>query len=270
MSNPMNKYFYYLNSILTLLGGVENPINTVQTFLGLKPASAQTIRLRKTQLKFSVRGTMDIWSVKETLLDHLYEKYGTPVQDGWNIVDIGGGIGEFTVLAAAGRPAARVAAFEPFPQSFALLKKNLAQNGLKQVRIFPDAIGAEKGQISLDVSGGEPLMIQSGRKETLKSAKTITVNCITLENALDRLKFPTCQLLKLDCEGAEYQILMDVAPNVLKRIERIIMEYHDNAGQRTHKDLEVYLVSQGFRVKSVPNVVHDNLGYLYAEKISSQ
>jgi len=266
MPNPIQKYAYYVGSILTLLGGIQNPVNTVLTFLKVKPAGVQTIQLAKSRLQFKVRGTMDIWSVKETLLDRFYEKYGTPVQDGWNILDIGGGIGEFTIFAAAGQPAARVAAFEPFPESFQLLKKNLALNGLGHVQIFTDAIGAQNGQISLDISGGEPLMIQSGQQETLKSSNTISVNCITLENALDRLAFSTCHLLKLDCEGAEYQILMDAAPQVLERIQRIVMEYHDNPGQRTHKDLEVYLASQGFQVKSVPNVVHNHLGYLYAAK----
>lgn len=265
MPDPIRKYSYYLGSIFHLLTGIENPLRTIQTFLRIGSTGRQTIRLAQSKLVFSVRGTMDIWSVKETFLDRFYEKYGAAVQDGWKIIDIGGGIGEFTIFAAAGRPAAQVAAFEPFPESFELLAHNLQQNGLTHVHIFPEAVGARHGTLTLDLSGGEPLMIQSGSQDTLQSTLSIQADCITLEEALDRLEFAVCDLVKLDCEGAEYSILMDAPSSVLQRIKRIVMEYHDNAGPRTHYDMIAHLTGQGFRVASVPNAVHDHLGYLYAE-----
>ncbi len=264
MPNFYTKTTYYLGSIFSLLAKVENPLNTIRTFLGLRPPSPQTIRLVDSHLLFTVRGPMDIWSVKETFINRFYERYGTPIQDGWQVLDIGGGIGEFTIFAAAGRPAARVAAFEPFPESFELLKKNLQQNDLQRVQIFPEAIGAADGSLSLDLSGGEPLMIQSGAADARPGAKTITAACLSLQSALDRLGFATCDLLKLDCEGAEYSILMDAPPQTLRRVKRMVMEYHDNAGPRTHADLAAYLTGQGYRVSSVANAVHPHLGYLYA------
>jgi len=79
-----------------------------------------------------------------------------------------------------------------------------------------------------------------------------------------------CDLLKLDCEGAEYPILMNAPQTVLRRIHRIIMEYHDRAGCYTHTDLETFLIANGFRVCTHPNFVHADLGYLYAELFATQ
>ncbi|HLE52515.1 MAG TPA: FkbM family methyltransferase, partial [Anaerolineales bacterium] len=110
---------------------------------------------------------MDVWSVKETFLDRFYEKYGTELGDGWKIVDIGAGIGEFTLFALLGHPQNIVYAFEPYPRSFDLLSSNLAANGIANAQIFSEAIGAETGTLALDLSSGEPLQIQSLSLDTV-------------------------------------------------------------------------------------------------------
>ncbi len=267
MPNPISKYGYYIGSIFTLLGKIDHPMQTIQIFLNPAAPTIHEIHLPDLKLVFRVRGRMDIWSVKETLLDRFYERYGTSIQDGWKIIDIGGGIGEFTIFAAAGRPGCQVAAFEPFPASFELLQQNLQLNHLDHVQFFPEAIGASDGSLNLDISGGEPLMIQSGARSDLHSGQTIEVPCISLDTALNRLGFSSVDLLKLDCEGAEYSILMDTPVETLRRIQRIVMEYHNNVGPRQHRQLSAYLTNQGFQVQSVPNAVHDHLGYLYAFRL---
>jgi hypothetical protein len=73
-------------------------------------------------------------------------------------------------------------------------------------------------------------------------------------------------LVKLDCEGAEYEILFNLPPVYFPRIRRIVLEYHDNVTAYTHLDLAAFLKEQGYRVKVTPNVVHNYLGYLSAER----
>src|SRR5512133_3299511 len=114
----MKKYFYYLTSIFELLTGIANWPLVVRTFLDLDGTKRKKIRLRRADLTFTVRGKMDIWSVKEAFIDRFYEKYGCAVGEGWTVVDIGAGIGEFTLFAAAAHPGNRVLAFEPFAESF--------------------------------------------------------------------------------------------------------------------------------------------------------
>jgi hypothetical protein len=72
--------------------------------------------------------------------------------------------------------------------------------------------------------------------------------------------------MKLDCEGAEYEILFKAPDSVLNRIDRIVMEYHDNAVEYTHADMERFLKEKGYKVKVYPSPVHPYLGYLSAAR----
>jgi hypothetical protein len=74
----------------------------------------------------------------------------------------------------------------------------------------------------------------------------------------------TCDLLKLDCEGAEYPILLNTPSALFARIHRIILEYHSSTTSAEHVALVKYLEQAGYRIRTQPNYVHANLGYLYA------
>jgi FkbM family methyltransferase len=207
---------------------------------------------------------MDVWSIKETFIDKFYERFGTVIGDQWRIIDIGAGIGEFTIFAAAGSPNNLVYAFEPYPDSFTLLQKNVEANKITNVEMFPQAISDKTGTMALDISGGEPLQIKSESVGTTHSqANQIEVPSLSLAEAIEQLKLDKCELVKLDCEGAEYPILLNTPRSVLDKIDRIIMEYHD-VGSFTHHDLVEHLSRHGFTVRTYSNPVHDYLGYLSA------
>jgi hypothetical protein len=56
-------------------------------------------------------------------------------------------------------------------------------------------------------------------------------------------------VLKLDCEGAEYSILEHTSEDVLQRVRVIMMEFHDlKDPRRTGLQLIGLLVSKGFRI----------------------
>jgi FkbM family methyltransferase len=262
----LRKYTYYLFSIFELLIGFAQPFLIIGIFLHRSKPGTKTIRLRKSGLQFRVREAMDVWSIKETFLDRFYEKYGYPVQPDWKVIDIGAGTGEYTIFAsrALSQPSGQVYAFEPFPQSFGLMQENLQLNDLKNVHIYNDAIGAENGELVLDLTGGEPLQFQSRDHGPEADEKNLRVKALSLETALIQLGLETCDLLKLDCEGAEYPILFGAPRAVLDRFQRIVMEYHDNVSQYTHQDLVRFLSERGFQVESFPNPVHPHLGYLRA------
>lgn len=263
------KYPYYLSSILRLLTGLHEWPLVLRLFLGRAAPATHTITLRKSGLRFRVRGAMDIWSVKETFLDRFYERFGFSLGEGWTILDIGAGIGDFTLFAAAGHPRNTVYAFEPFPQSFELLEENLRFNRVATVQAFQQAIGGQSGELALDLSGDEPLQIQS-RAATSQAAQTLTVPCLSLADAFSHLTLERCDLLKLDCEGAEYDILFNAPDDVLRRVDRIVMEYHDGVTPYSHQDLAAFLQGRRFRVETFPNFVHPELGYLRASLIPSR
>lgn len=224
----------------------------------------QTVRLRRSSLKFRVRGAMDIWSIKETFLDRFYENYGFTIQPNWKIIDIGAGLGDYTLYAAVAQPTSQVFSFEPYPESFGLMQENLRLNAITNVQTFDEAIGATSGELILDLTGGEPLQFQSQLKQAVHIEKSLLVSSLSLVDALAKLGLRSCNLLKLDCEGAEYTILFGAPQPVLENIQRIVMEYHDDLNQYNHADLTRFLKERGFVVETFPNPVHAHLGYLRA------
>lgn len=258
---PVRKYIYYLFSIGKLLTGIRDWLLVVQIFLKLIPPGISTIRLRKSGVQFRVRGAMDIWIIKETFLDRFYEKLGTPIGKNWIVIDVGAGIGDFALYAALGHPENIVYAFEPFPESFTLLQENLLVNSATNIRSFSEAIGGETRMLTLDLSSGEPLQFST---ITTAASEYLTVPCLTLADVFQRLDLQWCHLLKLDCEGAEYAILFNAPDAILRKVERIVMEYHEGVTPYGRSDLVNFLKSKGFQVKTDPNPVHDHIGFLYA------
>ena len=261
------------SSIYNLLTGVKNWPLVVRVFLRTAPPSPYLIELRKSGMKLKARGIMDIWSIKETFLDRFYERFGTHIEDGWTIVDIGGGIGDYTLFAAIATPHGKVFAFEPFPESFALLQQNLAANGgVANVQAFAEAIWSQAGALKIDSTLGEPGQFisrsanDSGGLPTEGGAFT-QVPSISMADAFARLEIDRCDLMKIDCEGAEYPILFNTPGDVLERVQRIVMEYHDSLTQYTHRDMQEFLASKGYAVRVVQNYVHPDLGYLYAWRV---
>jgi len=203
----------------------------------------------------------------KTRKQRAYERYGTAVLPGWTVLDIGAGVGDFSLLAARS-PGTVVYAFEPFPESLALLRENMRLNGITNVVPYAYAVGAETGTLALDLSGGEPMQMQShaAAPGAAGQAHTLVTPSLSLADALTQLRVDACDLLKLDCEGAEYGILFQAPAEVLARIARIVMEYHDGVAPHSHQDLVAFLQAHDFTVQTHPNPVHPELGFLYAEK----
>lgn len=262
----MAKLWYYFKSIFELLFGFRNPLQIVRVFLKPAVPGRMTIHLKDPDLQLMVRGKMDIWSVKETFIDRFYTKYGCELGKNWTIIDIGAAIGEFSLYAAAGDPGARVIAYEPFPESVELFKKNLAMNGIQNVTLIPRAVWKTAATLDLDISLQEPLQITSGVTDK-PAERSIRVEAVSLAEVLHSNKLTSVDLVKLDCEGAEFDILLGSRPETVKAIKRIVMEYHDGVDGRHHAQLESHLQSLGYRVTSRRNVVHPQIGYLYAELI---
>lgn len=258
---------YYGVSAIEMLVHFRQVHRLVPLFLSRNISGSQVLRFRNRPLQFIVRSAMDVWSIKETFIDAFYTRYGTSIEDGWRVIDIGAGIGDFSIFAAHIRPDAVVYAYEPFPESHRLLIENLSLNGIKNVHSFQQAVWSREDQLSLDVSSGEPLQIASqASTSTHQDDDLLNVQAISLEQILGNHHLERVDLLKLDCEGAEYQILMCAPGSVLLKVDRIIMEYHDLDDERNHRKLVSFLQAMDFSVTTNANFVHENIGYLYATR----
>jgi FkbM family methyltransferase len=215
---------------------------------------------------FMVFSLMDLWILKETLLDRQYELVSLPLQDGWTIVDIGAALGDYAVWAAKQAPHGRVIAVEPYPPSVSLLRSNIEKNRIYNVELFSGAIAASSGSTALQVEKGS--VVQNSTAADQRSGQQVEVQTASLDDLFARFEINQCDYLKMDCEGGEYEILFNATEKALTRIDRICMEVHDGMTRYNRQDMINFLEKSGYHIRLTPNPVHAELAYLYAEKTS--
>ena len=149
------------------------------------------------------------------------------------IVDIGANVGFFSCFARIKFPSARIIAYEPNPEAFRWLEHNTRKCAIE---LHPAAIGREDGRSSFDIATNNTL----GR---LAAVGAFDVTVIGTRNLAEGASI---DLLKMDCEGGEWDILED--RSLLARTRRIVMEYH-LTGNRTWNELTGLLAAGGHRVE---------------------
>jgi len=145
------------------------------------------------------------------------------------MVDVGAHVGAASIYVAKNNPGVTVYAYEPVPELFDLLCKNALAHGVsEQIQAFNFAVTSDGRDVALqgdlDVSSGGMSIFPH---LNYKSKKSISVPSVALTDILDTVGY--CRLLKMDCEGAEYDILQ--SPNgLLNSVEWLVGEFHTDCG----------------------------------------
>jgi FkbM family methyltransferase len=148
---------------------------------------------------------------------------GLPSEPGGDVVDIGANIGAFTLDAASRYPAATVHAYEPDPQTCAVLRRNVEANGLSaRVRIWNEAVAGAAGTLRL--WRGEGSVVASAHLQASARGEFCDVPAVTLQTVVARTS-GRVGVLKMDCEGAEADIL-EAAGAALDAVDYLVAEYH--------------------------------------------
>jgi FkbM family methyltransferase len=257
------KLLYYLASLRTLLGQVLNWPVLFWELLGLPIGRPYLMRLRDGAT-FQIRNFMDAWIVKEVYLDGDYERYGVALQPGWTVLDIGACLGGFAVFAAQRAPGIIVHAFEPAPDSYRLLRQNIELNQVVNVTAHPLAAAAISGPLTLYTFAGHAEQNSLTPSRGRGASTAVTVESLALADLFDRLELARCDFLKIDCEGAEFDILLNAPPELFGRVRHICMEYHDGVTAFSHADLLRHFEHLGFQTRRFPSPVLPNEGFIYA------
>ena len=180
------------------------------------------------------------------------------------IVDIGAHVGTFTVWAASRNPTARVIAVEPCDAMLKYLHRNVTINRLDNVSIVEAACGASEGLVQMFARGPaacNTIYPSDNYGSSFKAAGQTKM--ITLDRLFSSFAIERCDLLKLDCEGAEYEILYSAKKETLDRVHSIAMEYHVGMNQHRPTQLAEHLKRIGFNI-DLQALLDQEGGYLFA------
>ena len=177
------------------------------------------------------------------------------------IVDIGANIGAFSVYAAKKADKGTVFSYEPDKENYSMLLKNKFLNDADNIFPFNQAISAKKCTIDffvakLNAAGHSIYKTDSGKK--------IKVESISLKDIITTNNILKINYLKIDAEGAEYDILMNTSPEIMRKIDKIVLEYHDYLGTNyNHIDLKRFLKNNGFKVNVCGNIFLSFVGRIF-------
>lgn len=175
------------------------------------------------------------------------------------VIDIGANIGDSSIYFAI-NGAKEVYAIEPMPKLFNYLTENIRFNNITNIIPLNVAIGNEEGlikipniDVGLDAYTKNFQNSENGNIIPVKTLRSIISEYVISENIV----------LKIDCEGCEYDAIYSLDNTTLDKISQIALEYHYGPYK-----LSEFLIEKGFKVEyTKPKRYNEHeIGILYAFK----
>ncbi len=159
---------------------------------------------------------------------HIYDflHNGFRVKPGDLLLDIGANLGWYSVLFdRLGEGRARVFSFEPDPQNYRLLERNLSLNDARSVTALSTGLSSRDDQATLyrysEKNLGKHSMLRLPDLDDGIAVETQRLDTLLAER---NLASAPIKLIKLDVEGYELEVLRG-AKQALERTELVVMEY---------------------------------------------
>ncbi len=151
------------------------------------------------------------------------------------VLDIGANVGLFCLAARNAYPQATIHAYEPNP----VLEKYLREQAATACcEYFMEAVGLDDGRAVLKTSNYSGLTRSA-------PAETGGIRRVAFAKTIERLG-GRVDLVKVDCEGAEWEFLQD--RDAWRRVRNVTMEYH-LWGEHSHDDIRGALIDTGFVIR---------------------
>lgn len=248
----MHKLRYWFKFILTYRNWYKLIINR------LSNVNSTEIILRNGYKIKGLKNTPLSVVMDETFILKIYTPKNMGIKNEDIVIDIGAHVGDFSLFSVL-NGAKEVYAYEPDPNTYALLVNNIKLNNIKNIIpinfAVTDKVGRQK--LYMNQNDGGNSIYDVSRNNNFIYVKTTTIEQIIKNNKLNRIDF-----LKIDCEGSEGLIFKNIKLNTLRKINKISMEYHNNVSVMNHTEIIQKLRQAGFIVKIFKP--SNNFGYIYA------
>jgi FkbM family methyltransferase len=237
-----------LRSISMLVAAADTPVPLIFDSLRLQ-RTTYTARLR-SGLSFLLQPGYGEWyTLLECAVRMDYFQNGIEVHEGDTVIDVGANFGAFTIAASRKvGDSGRVFSYEPNPFVFERLQQNIRLNGCRNVTAFNEAVGGQSGDIDLFIGSKSAFSTTQPEVDGRLSSRSHStrVPLRAMESAIG-MAGPSVALLKIDCEGGEYDILDRLTAEAASAVSQVSMEVHHVPG-RSVDSIPQMLAALGFDV----------------------
>ncbi len=163
----------------------------------------------------------------------VYELDDLPLVPGDVVIDIGAHVGIISIYLAKRYPGIRVYAFEPALANWKRLIRNIAANQATGVTPYNWAVTGDGRLVKMM---GNPEINSGGMSLVSGIGAGPIISSVTLASIFSNLEINHCALLKIDCEGSEYEILT-AGEALLDRVDYLRAEFHQRQGETKVQEL---------------------------------
>jgi FkbM family methyltransferase len=171
-------------------------------------------------------------------------------------IDIGANIGFFTLIGARRvGPEGSVYAFEPVAENAASIVRSSHMNGFSTIEVFVDAVGArtERGELLLAHHIGGAMLASAGTPPDLSGS--VNVDVVSLDDAIDARRLRPPALIKIDVEGAEFEVLQGMRRTLQSARPALICEVDDETRRGLEEKCQLlagFLNAAGYELCRLP------------------
>lgn len=158
-------------------------------------------------------------------------------KEGDIVIDIGANIGMVSIFLAKKFPFLKIYSFEPSIENYKNFMKNIELNNIPDGIIYPHNLAVTKDNRNIDMIipiefpvGGASHEIRDFDSHIWHNY-CLNIQSISIDNIFKKYNIEKCKLLKIDCEGSEFEILYNTSPDNLKKCEYMRGEFHGTEKQ---------------------------------------
>jgi FkbM family methyltransferase len=250
--NQLRIQLDHLHSVAEIRRYFENPWQIILHRLGVIKTPYFLYRIHKETRSYAMlarpttTSAADLFVLREVLVEEAYkEALALLTAKNIRLVDIGANLGSFTIWAHRVVGVREAFCFEPEPDSFRLLNFNLSLNDCPAAKTRACAVGGQSRMIKILLKKSSPGGTSIYAGETSPEAKTVPV--IAFDQWL-RETDGSFDLLKMDCEGAEWEIIRQTDARQFARFQVVVVEVHeDPENKQSVPEFKQTMETFGFR-----------------------
>ena len=204
---------------------------------------------------------LDYKVVDETWNENVYRLHEYQFKDSSVFLDIGANIGSVSLYVDNFNKVRdednkiKVYAVEPEPNNLHLLNENIKYNPIENITVVNNAIWHEEKMVSISNRGGNSSIVDLDEDSS-------EVLAITLETLFSTYDIKEVDVMKIDIEGAEFDLILNTPAEILAKINYLVLEFDKSFDGRFGQMVEKLSKQFGIDILGSP----ERGGYIYANR----